>query len=270
MHLQTAISLGGSINQSPSPRDRRAPKLGAPAAACLFPFPNFAGFEGTDQELAHVINQAIVSTHEIGHRQTLSPRPDAATFHVIIEGWAFRSQILPNGARQITELLVPGDFCSTPYDAEEPYCEIEACGPVCVAMLDMEQLTDGARSFAEHVQRRQHADVLRRLRAGLVSLGRRDGRERLAYLVAETYSRLAQIGLSRDGAFAWPFTQEHLADILGLTPVHINRVVARLRNEDVLIIRKRHVAILNLASLCRIGGFEDLGTCFDESDYGLL
>ncbi|WP_184060601.1 helix-turn-helix domain-containing protein [Sphingomonas aerophila] len=60
----------------------------------------------------------------------------------------------------------------------------------------------------------------------------------------------------RGESFAWPFTQEDLADILGLTSVHINRILGRLRRENLLVIKNRQVAIVDLLHLRRTSGFD--------------
>nr|WP_276039880.1 Crp/Fnr family transcriptional regulator [Sphingomonas sp. GM_Shp_1] len=131
-------------------------------------------------------------------------------------------------------------------------------------------LPEKTRTLVYRGQQIQQGDVTRRLRARLVSLGRRDARERLAYLMAETHARLAGFGLTENNGFDWPFTQEHLADILGLTPVHINRVLGRLRGEGLLVVRNRHVAILDVAGLHRAGGFDAAHGSIERSDYDLL
>lgn len=167
-------------------------------------------------------------------------------------------------------LLVPGDFCSTTLHDNVPSSDImETCGPARIAVLNIDLLSERARALFNDSLRLQQADLVCQLRNRLVSLGRRNARERLAYLVAETHSRLSGLGLARDGSFTRPITQEHLADTLGLTPVHTNRALKRLRNEDLLSIRRREVLILNLPGLCLAAGYEDMAGGRDRSDYDL-
>lgn len=85
---------------------------------------------------------------------------------------------------------------------------METCGPARIAVLNIDLLSERARALFNDSLRMQQADLVCRLRNRLVSLGRRNARERLAYLVAETHSRLSGLGLARDGSFTWPITQE--------------------------------------------------------------
>jgi CRP-like cAMP-binding protein len=269
-HFQTATSYGGSIDR-PHLRSRRSastPDITSAVYSLLREA--LSGYDTAGGDRHSDIRQAVTHVYELGNRQPFPSRSIANSAHVLLAGWAFRSQILQDGARQITDLIVPGDFCFTPFCGEEPLSQIEACGSARVVVLDLQKLPDRVRTLVEHSQRAQHVDMVRRLRARLVSLGRRDARERLAYLVAETYARLTGVGLAPDATFKWPITQEHLADLLGLTPVHTNRVLARLRSEDLLVIRNRQVAILDVAGLGRAGGFEDSYSHDDGGYHELL
>ena len=69
------------------------------------------------------------------------------------------------------------------------------------------------------------------LRSWIVGLGRRTAFERTAHLMCELQVRLDAVGLAGDGFFPWPLTQDDLADTLGLTAVHVNRTLQRLRAE---------------------------------------
>jgi CRP-like cAMP-binding protein len=209
-----------------------------------------------DQYDAFDVIEAVTHVHEVESRHHFPTRSSAKTAHILVAGWGFRSQILWDGTRQIGDLLAPGDFCHTSSRERESWFSIEACGPARIAVLDLDLLPERARAAVELGQQIQQDDVIRRLRARLVSLGRRDARGRLAYLIAEIHARLAGLGLTKDSAFDWPFTQEHLADILGLTPVHTNRVLGRLRGEGLLAVRNREVTILDLVGLRHVGAFD--------------
>ena len=67
------------------------------------------------------------------------------------------------------------------------------------------------------------------LRAWITSIGRRSSIERVAHLMCELYLRARNIGLGGDMHLVLPLSQIVLADALGLTPVHINRVLKQLR-----------------------------------------
>jgi CRP-like cAMP-binding protein len=184
-------------------------------------------------------------------------RPDRV--HLILNGWACRYKLLKSGKRQITALLLPGDFCD-----------------LHVAVLDRMDHTIGAitaTTFA-YVDRAQFEKlthsrpaILRALwwatlvdegvlRSWLVSLGIRTAREKVAHLICELRERMRNIDREEGGQFAMPLTQPDLADALGLTAVHINRVVRELMQEKILEIRKGQVTVLDLAALTKIAEFD--------------
>ncbi|WP_374294602.1 hypothetical protein [Sphingomonas sp.] len=86
--------------------------------------------------------------------------------------------------------------------------------------------------------------------AQLTSLGRRGARERVVYSVADLHCRLERVG-----GFACPSTQEQRGARLGLTPVHVNRVVQGLRHDDVPTFGERQATILNLTLLYAFSGW---------------
>jgi CRP/FNR family transcriptional regulator, anaerobic regulatory protein len=64
---------------------------------------------------------------------------------------------------------------------------------------------------------------------GVLGVGRRTAEERIAALIVKLYKRANALGLVTDGTFAFPLTQQHIADALGLSLVHTNKTLARLR-----------------------------------------
>lgn len=194
-------------------------------------------------ELVALRNNALIA----------GPFDGGAHLHLLVDGWAYRAYGLPDGGRQITDVMVPGDLCD--WIQPEPNAEIRASGPVRVAVLRRSLHDRDLQAFSRHRERAM-ADDIRRLRALLTSLGRRDAHGRVSYGVAALHHRLERIGLVRDGTFACPLTQEQLGDLLGLTSVHVNRVLNRLRRDGVLMFAKRQVTILDRERLHAIAGWQ--------------
>ncbi|MGR6329461.1 Crp/Fnr family transcriptional regulator [Sphingomonas sp. XXL09] len=252
-HLQIEAPLTGAFNRT-SLRTKKLSRARDEDVSNLI-IRAFARYDiGNRYDVSNIVNH-VTHIHQVEARHPFPARPSSKTAHVLVTGWGSRSQILRNGARQITDVIIPGDFCVIADLERETSSYVEACGPARIAALDTDAMSDRSRSLVEHARRAQQGEVLFRLRARLVSLGRRNARERLAYLVAETHARLGALGLTQDDTFDWPFTQEQLGDMLGLTPVHINRVLGRLRDEGLLVVRGRKMVILDLASLHRVGEF---------------
>jgi CRP-like cAMP-binding protein len=262
-------SINEALGWSPPHLQRTVARRSASTAACRTLLARFSATGLSDQLEADDVLHAITGIFLAEDEPLHSARSPGPNVHVLVEGWAFRAQMLTDGSRQITDIILPGDICAEPA-AEAHFAEIEACGRVKIAVIKLGNLTEPVRSLIEKLQRRQEVEEARRLRAWLVGLGRRDARKRMAHFMAETHARLASVGLVHDDGFACPFTQEHLADILGLTAVHVNRVLARLRSEGLLVMNRRHVAIRDLASLCRIGGFVQSNDDVEESRYDFV
>ncbi len=91
----------------------------------------------------------------------------------------------------------------------------------------------------------------------LVNLGRRSAYERLAHLLLELLVRLNAVGLADELSYRLPLTQELMADVLGLSGPHINRMIRSLREEGLATIEDQRVVIHDLGSLSALAAFEE-------------
>jgi CRP-like cAMP-binding protein len=94
-------------------------------------------------------------------------------------------------------------------------------------------------------------------RERIVSLGTRSAPARLAYLLTELHQRLAAVGLLPDDHFRFPVTQSKLADALGLSTVHVNRVLQAFRARGILDIQGQVVTLRDLEKVLELGGFTE-------------
>lgn len=179
---------------------------------------------------------------------------------VMLEGWACRYKILPDGSRQIMAFMLPGDFCDIHIAVlEEMDHSIMTITPARVASLpraQMEALVEVRPAITRAFWWAQLVDQ-GILRAWIVSMGRRKSIQRVAHLMCELYIRMRNIGLATDNRCEMPLTQTVLADAVGLTPVHVNRVLQKLRLDKVMDLRSGSLTILDPAKLARIAGFDD-------------
>lgn len=95
------------------------------------------------------------------------------------------------------------------------------------------------------------------MRAWIVSMGRRSSIERVAHLICELHLRARNIGFAYDTVFALPLSKLVLADALGMTPVHINRVLKELRLAGAMALKRGSVTILDPGKLIQIAGFDE-------------
>lgn len=178
---------------------------------------------------------------------------------VMLEGWGCRYKILPEGGRQIMAFLMPGDFCDMHVAVlEEMDHNIATLTEARVATIprsQIEELIDSRPAITKAFWLSQLIDE-GVLRAWIVSMGRRGSTERVAHLMCELYVRAHNIGLAKDDRLVLPLTQIVLADALGLTPVHVNRVLRKLRLSGIMEIAHGALVISDPAALAHVAGFD--------------
>jgi len=89
----------------------------------------------------------------------------------------------------------------------------------------------------------------------IVRLGGQTACERFAHLMLELYERLGCVGLAGDNCFARPLTQHVLADVRGVSVVHVNRTVQQLRHDDLLDVKGGRVHLMNPERLQTLAGW---------------
>ena len=190
--------------------------------------------------------------------ELISQDAEGQSYFVLLKGWAACSKLLPDGRRQIINFAVPGDFlglrCFLLPKADHAVVTITEAS---VSQFPQQQMVDLIRANPKF-----GAAVLWALSFEqaivvdhLVNIGRRSALERTAHLLLELEARLSLVGLSADGSFEVPVTQEDLGDVLGLTTVHVNRVLRQLRTRDLIAIRQRRVNILDRDGLEELAQF---------------
>jgi CRP-like cAMP-binding protein len=222
----------------------------------------------TELPLAEIeaVEEICRQPRDIGAKKYLARDGDEiVSFPVVLSGWAARYQILRNGARQITRLLLPGDafyFDASPNGtAIEEIVTLSPCRVVTIPYPDMESTIKRFPVIGEAML--QYGRMENAVQSSwIVNIGRRDALERMAHLLCETHYRLQIIDGVKDGHFHFPLTQDDLADVLGLTPVHINRKLQQLqqlqqlRQENLITLRSKQLIIEDLRGLQQIAGFD--------------
>lgn len=179
---------------------------------------------------------------------------------VMLDGWACRYKVLPSGARQIVGFLMPGDCCDLHIAllAEMDH-SIQTITPATVARIDrapMDALLERHPRVAKAMYISQLVDE-GTMRAWITSMGRRSSVERLAHLICELYIRAGNVGVEVEPSFAMPLSQLLLADALGMTPVHLNRVLKELRVKGAMTISRGKVVIADPKLLVKLAGFDE-------------
>jgi CRP-like cAMP-binding protein len=226
------------------------------AAALIAKLKNVSVVSEADAE---ALRSACRSVHSVEARRDVIRDGDKPEHvHLMVEGWAARYKVLPDGSRQIMAFLIPGDFCDIHITIlGEMDHGIVALTPVKVAYVERGDM-DALAARPDLTRALWWATLVDEavLRAWIVSLGRRDAYEATAHLFCELHQRMKNVGLVEDDQFDLPLTQEVLADALGLTPVHVNRSLKRLRRDGLIEIQQGSLAICDVQRLRKAAGFD--------------
>jgi len=178
---------------------------------------------------------------------------------LLIDGLMCRYKDLRNGERQIMELHVPGDFLDLhSFQLKRLDHNVISLVPCRIAIVPHSNLVS-ITDLHPHLGRMLWLSTLIDAaihREWLVSLGRRTAIARVAHLFCEMHARLSLVQLADPGGFPLKITQTDLAECLGLTSVHVNRVLRQLREMGLARFRDGRVEILNNAELMRIAEFD--------------
>ncbi|WP_380872424.1 Crp/Fnr family transcriptional regulator [Sphingomonas sp. DBB INV C78] len=219
------------------------------------------GFAALDAAEIEALLAATSTPRTLAARQDLIREGDRpGPVFVVLEGWACRYKILPSGTRQVLAFLMPGDACDlhTGLIAEMDH-SIQAIVPAQVATIsrgDMDALMARHRGIANAMYVSQLIDE-GTMRAWITSMGRRTSIERVAHLMCELYLRARNIGLTQASQLELPLSQALLADSLGMTPVHLNRVLKTLRSAGAMTLKRGSLLITDPAKLVHIAGFDE-------------
>ena len=179
---------------------------------------------------------------------------------VMLEGWACRYKLLPEGGRQITAFLMPGDFCDMHVavldEMDHSLGTLTRARVASIPRAQMEELIETRPAITQAFWRTQLIDE-GILRAWIVSMGRRTAMERVAHLMCELYVRAKNIGMITGDHCEMPLTQIVLSDALGLTPVHVNRVLRKLKESGIMEVGSGTLTISNIVKLAEVAGFAE-------------
>ena len=179
---------------------------------------------------------------------------------LLIDGIIARYKDLADGQRQIMELHVPGDFLDLhSFLLKRLEHNVGSLTPVRIALVPHDALRAITESHPHLTRLLWFSTLLDAAihREHIVSVGRRSAVSRIAHLICELDLRLGIAGLSDGARFALPLTQTDIADATGLTPVHVNRMLKQLRDEQLVTFRGGEVIIHDRDRLRRVAEFSD-------------
>jgi CRP-like cAMP-binding protein len=178
---------------------------------------------------------------------------------IILEGFLCRYAITGEGKRQIFSFQIPGDVP----DLQSLHLKVmdhslAALEPSTVAFITHEDLR---RLIGQHPR---IGDALWRdtlidaavFREWMVGIGRRDAHGRIAHMLCELFVRLMTVNMTNGTSFHWPITQSEVGDALGLSNVHVNRVLHDMRADGLISLDRGLLTILDWPRLKEVGEFD--------------
>ena len=207
---------------------------------------------------------ALESLHK--RRRTFVPGRDLVhqgqseqAAYILASGWAVSYKIMEDGQRQIVDFQIPGDFLGLRSvlfhlsdHSVEPVTNIDVTEILLPDLLDAFSRTPRLAMAILWAASRDEAMVVEHL----VGIGRREATERMAHFLLELGARLALVGMGSKAGFDCPLTQYHLADALGLSAVHTNRVLRQLREWGMLTFRSGTVRFDDYDRLAEFAKFD--------------
>ncbi len=170
----------------------------------------------------------------------------------VLSGFTYRQKLTSNGARQIVSLQIPGEFIDLQnLWLDESDHNVQALTRAQIADVDIAALRTTvterpAIAAAMWLESLIDASIFREW---IVNIGRRDAHTRVGHLLCEFSLRLEAAGVATTRAYNLPMTQEQLGDTVGLTPVHVNRVLKALAQRGLIERDRRQIRIVDWTGL---------------------
>jgi CRP-like cAMP-binding protein len=194
----------------------------------------------------------VLQSHPAGTPVPLFPERNEA--RLVIRGWAARGAMLEDGRRQIVGLSLPGEMivASGAVDADMLVWALNDLATIDATAfwIAMSEPRTQSEPLLEAWRHYRTAERLRMARQ-VIRLGRLNAYERTAHLLLELHERQSRLEAADDGVLRLPLTQDVLADILGLSAVHMNRTLQQLRRNSLVDYRAGRAVLQNLASLAQ-------------------
>jgi len=179
--------------------------------------------------------------------------------YILVSGWACSYKLLQDGQRQIVDFQIPGDFLGLRSvllqisdHSVEPVTDIEVTEIQVKDLLGAFSKTPRLAAAVLWAASRDEAMVVEHL----VGIGRRDAAERVAHFLLELEARLSLVGMGGKAGYDCPLSQYLLADALGLSAVHVNRVLRHLREAGMVTFRDGAVIFTDYDRLVEFASFE--------------
>lgn len=215
----------------------------------------------TDAEQAGIRGLPIHTRSFPAKTDVVSERQRPSQCCLVIDGIMMRYKVISTGQRQIVNLHLPGDIP----DLQSLHLNVmdhhlAALTAVTVGMIPHGSIHDLNTRFPRLAGALWRVTLIDAalLRERVVSLGQRSAVFRLAHLLCETFVRLKSMGQTDGDRMYLPITQVELADMLGMSTVHMNRTIQDLRSRGLVVTDRDLVVLPDFDRLAKLAGFDPL------------
>lgn len=205
------------------------------------------------------VESLVVSTRATAGGEDLVVEGDApAQCRVLLDGQAFRHRTLPDGRRQIMSFHIPGDVCDLQGLFLGMDHNVTALTAGEVGLIPHAKLAEAMEAHPRVARAFWRSSLVEAaiFREWMVGMGRRSAYGRIAHLFCEIVVRMRAAGFVHQNRCAFPITQQHLSDSLGLSAVHTNRTLQALRGEGLLSFQGGELVVLDWPGLKAAGEFD--------------
>ena len=200
------------------------------------------------------------------NRPILTEGTQSQQLYTVLDGMALRYKLLPNGRRQVINVVFPGDFLGLQAELlGELKHSVETVSKTTLCVFDKNAFWSFVRAHPDRALDIAWLTAIEEhlLGSSLLSLGQRSARERIAWAILSLYKRAEALNLVEKNVMALPIRQQDLADALGLSLVHTNKTLAYLRDQKLADWRGKKMVILDEPRLFEMaiaepGDFETL------------
>lgn len=180
---------------------------------------------------------------------------------LLLDGFVCRAKATNVGRRQILSFHVAGDIPDLQslhlHVLDHDVASLGPCSVAHVAHVHLRELVTERPQVANALWRDTLIEAAI-FREWILNVGRRPAEQRMAHLFCEIVDRLDAVGLGRDGVYELPLTQIDLADALGLSAVHVNRVLQEIRGRGLIEFQRSTLVVKDAGGLRQLGEYDPL------------
>lgn len=194
------------------------------------------------------------------NKQVVAPNQPSPDVYVLCNGWAFRFLQLPDGRRQILNFLLPGDlFSASSLFQDRVQSSVKALTAIQVSGMNRDEVHSRFKmnpckvTPAIATSCSAETDAFEKM---LAALGLCSAEERIAHLFLHLMNRISERNIIRENRYPLPLRQQDIAEAVGLTPVHVSRVLGTFRERGIADLSNGVLEVFDLRELQRLASVD--------------